>query len=122
MKWVVIPILLFLILTQVFGKWIVVAEFNIYRNYIAKNLCENRYRPMLHCNGKCVLMKKMAAEENQSSLPGNVKLNVETFLFVDTHVEYLGKNFPIFSKRFAPLKFYYHSQPFLPAVFHPPLS
>jgi hypothetical protein len=46
-------------MTQAFSKWFLIAEFNVYRNYIAKNLCENRYRPGLHCNGKCVFMKKM---------------------------------------------------------------
>lgn len=30
----------------------------------AKN-CENKARPMLHCNGKCQLMKKLKQEENK---------------------------------------------------------
>jgi hypothetical protein len=33
------------------------------QGYIAKNLCENRYRPMLHCDGKCVLAKKLKQEQ-----------------------------------------------------------
>ena len=63
MKCIVVPILIILIMTQAFSKWIVIAEFNIYRSYIASHLCENRFRPQMHCNGKCVLMKKMAADE-----------------------------------------------------------
>src|SRR5262249_35709438 len=100
MKFVVVPIFITLIIIQSFSKWIIIAEFNIYRNYIAKRLCENRYRPQMHCNGKCVLMKKMAAEENQSTPAGAVKLSGETGLFLDNHIEYSGKRSCAFSRTF----------------------
>ncbi|MFI5185787.1 MAG: hypothetical protein ACHQF0_03635 [Chitinophagales bacterium] len=122
MKWIATSILILLVATQTFSKWIMMAEFSIYRNYIAKNLCENRYRPMLHCNGKCILMKKMAAEENQSSPAGTIKLNWETLVFIDTHAEYSGKNFLMVSKRFLPAEFYGHYDSFAPDVFRPPLD
>ena len=44
-----------------------VIDYAINREYIAKTLCENRNKPKLNCNGKCQLMKKMAAEEDQSN-------------------------------------------------------
>jgi hypothetical protein len=50
-------------MTQSFSHWFVVLAFNINRDYIAKNLCENRYRPKMHCNGNCVLMKKLKEKE-----------------------------------------------------------
>ena len=28
-------------------------------------ICENKYRPMLHCNGKCQLMKKLEAQRKK---------------------------------------------------------
>jgi len=31
------------------------------QKYIAQNLCENRSQPQRHCNGKCVLLKKLKA-------------------------------------------------------------
>lgn len=58
-----------LVMTQTFSNWFVVMAFNINRDFIAKNLCVNRYRPQMHCNGNCVLMKKLRekekSEENQ---------------------------------------------------------
>ena len=27
--------------------------------------CENKYRPMLHCDGKCLLMKKIEAQQKK---------------------------------------------------------
>ncbi|HEX3025022.1 MAG TPA: hypothetical protein VHP12_07405 [Chitinophagaceae bacterium] len=49
---------------QTFNKAIVV--FNYYANTsaFAKN-CENKARPMLHCNGRCQMMKKLKQEENK---------------------------------------------------------
>ena len=67
MKCVLVPILLLLMTIQTFSKWVVVIDYNLNRNYIAKNLCVNRARPKMHCNGKCQMMKKLAEEEKQNS-------------------------------------------------------
>lgn len=34
-------------------------DFEIRRDYIVANLCENRDRPILLCNGKCYLTKRV---------------------------------------------------------------
>lgn len=65
MRFIIVPILLILVMTQSFSHWFVVMAFNINRDYIAKNLCENRYRPKMHCNGNCVLMKKLKEKEKE---------------------------------------------------------
>ncbi|WP_234650268.1 hypothetical protein [Dyadobacter sp. CY356] len=40
-------------------------DFHVRRDYIVANLCVNRNRPQLHCDGKCYLAKKLAALEEQ---------------------------------------------------------
>ncbi len=50
---------------QTFSKTLIVAEYQLNREYIAKNLCVNKSRPKMHCNGKCHMMKKMKQEEKQ---------------------------------------------------------
>lgn len=37
-----------------------VVGYAINYDYIVKELCENRQKPELHCNGKCQLMKELA--------------------------------------------------------------
>lgn len=120
MRFIVVPIFIFLIMSQVFSKWILVAEYNINRSYIAKTLCENRNRPQLHCNGKCRLMKKMVEDEGQSSNSGPVKLNWETALFIDDHPEYSNKSLSGASERIIPPKLFYVSSSFSTGVFRPP--
>ena len=121
MRWIVTPILIILVLIQVFSKWIVIAEFNIYRSYITQHFCENRYRPKSHCNGKCVLMKKMAAEENQSSPAGDIKLNWETSLFIDDHSDYLPKIILQSSSQLMSRGYDFVVTHLVRDIFHPPL-
>lgn len=80
MKLALAPILILLMLTQTFSKWVVVAEYQLNKKFIAQNLCINKARPKLHCNGKCQMMKKLAEEEKENSsstTTKQVKTNTE---------------------------------------------
>jgi hypothetical protein len=58
-------LLLFAISVQTFHKAIIVIDFYSNQEYIAKNLCENRFRPQLHCDGHCLLAKKLEQAEKK---------------------------------------------------------
>ena len=47
------------------GKIFIYLDFLINQEYIAKNLCENKDKPVLKCNGKCHLAKELAKEEKK---------------------------------------------------------
>jgi len=64
-KYLVVIFLSVSLLVQTFSKFIIMADYQLNRAYIAKNLCENRNKPWLHCNGKCQMMKKMRQEEKK---------------------------------------------------------
>lgn len=65
MRFIAIPILFLLILSQSFSNWFLVAAFRLNQEYIAKNICVNRYRPTLKCHGKCFLMQKLQELEKE---------------------------------------------------------
>ena len=67
MKFTAATIFVFLLLTQVFSKWLLVIDYTINKDFVAKNLCENQNRPRLNCKGNCQLMKKLVTEENQNN-------------------------------------------------------
>lgn len=71
MKFILVPILILLVFAQTFSKWFVVLEYDLNKGFISKNLCINKARPKLHCNGKCQMMKKLAEEEKQNSSNNN---------------------------------------------------
>lgn len=66
--------LIAILLTSIFifqsaGKLIVIANFSINKEYISKNLCENKSKPKLHCNGKCHLKKQLQKEDKKENTP-----------------------------------------------------
>jgi hypothetical protein len=64
-----------------------VVEYALHYDYISEVLCVNKDKPMLHCNGKCHLMKELAkAAESEkpisSDKKGSVKQETETLYCV----------------------------------------
>ena len=60
----------------------IIVDYNIRKEYIAANWCENRNNPDKHCQGSCYLKKRLHKEgEKESSLPYFLKEKGETILF-----------------------------------------
>src|SRR6187402_553590 len=68
LKRVTAILLLIALLTANFSYFFVYAGFELNKKYIATQLCENRDKPLLHCNGKCYFMKriKQASDKEKS--------------------------------------------------------
>lgn len=49
---------------QIFDRGLIVLDYYANTSSFAKN-CENKARPMMHCNGKCQMMKKLKEEEKK---------------------------------------------------------
>src|SRR5436190_8180444 len=81
MRFIVTPILILLVMSQAFSHWFMVMSFKMNQDFITKNICENRYRPKLKCNGNCVLMKKLKQQEKEEqNSPVPVKLELSTVI------------------------------------------
>ena len=50
---------------QTFSQAIMMIDYRINRQAYAKN-CVNKFRPKMHCNGHCQLMKKIQEEEQKN--------------------------------------------------------
>ena len=79
-------ILRFIVFFQIFcllsvglSSLFVWAGFEMNKNYITAELCINKNRPELHCNGRCYLMKKLkqAEEKEQKQEKENSKMQVQ---------------------------------------------
>lgn len=58
-------LLLLAFVCQTFSRAVIVVNFYANRDYIAKNLCENRAKPKMNCCGKCQLSKRLKQEDRQ---------------------------------------------------------
>jgi len=52
---------------QLSGRYIVMFEFYINQEYVARNLCVNKDKPQLHCNGQCHLKKQLNEEDKRDN-------------------------------------------------------
>ncbi|RVU02862.1 hypothetical protein EOD41_02690 [Mucilaginibacter limnophilus] len=68
--------LLVALISSNFSRLFIYAGFEANRSYIAKELCVNKARPTLHCNGRCYLMKKLKqADEKEKKQEREEKRN-----------------------------------------------
>jgi hypothetical protein len=119
-----VTILLFsLFLVQNFTSYWLIADYWLNKSFVARNLCENRNKPRMHCNGKCYLHKQLAKEnkQNDASAPdAKIKIEPAVFLFQQTIGQFVAvvkDNPPQYGRYIFSL---------LPgiakSVFHPPLA
>jgi hypothetical protein len=52
-------------MASTFNKAVIVVDFYANQDYIARNLCENRGKPLMHCCGRCLLRKRLNREADQ---------------------------------------------------------
>jgi hypothetical protein len=64
-KRIISAIFLLIFICQTFDKNFISLNFYANQTYIAHNLCENRNKPEVHCNGKCQLQKKLNQEASK---------------------------------------------------------
>ena len=119
-------LLLMLISVKTILVPVVYLDFELRKDYIIQNLCENRFKPQLKCNGQCYLAKKLhkiaednATKETQKQSQSMKKIMEEVFettpLFSCdwTMVEPAPKSIYSFQlARFQSVAF---------SVFHPPI-
>ena len=99
-------------------------DFEIRRDYIVANLCENRNRPQLNCNGKCYLAKKLAALEEQEKKQAEQDY-VSKLLFQPMELKSYEFNIPFLKfKNREPIIYSFltsvNTCTFLSDIFHPP--
>src|ERR1700761_543513 len=75
-------LMILLIATQTFSKWCLIAEYQVRKEYIAKNLCVNRFNTYSCCKGKCYLTRRLAQDESQQQAPDKGGVREETLLQV----------------------------------------
>lgn len=109
-------------LFQSFSKVVILTEFKINQNYIARNLCVNRNKPELHCNGKCHLRKQLAKDDAEQNAPLS-KIKFEKFEVALFFEKNQIKHF-VFFESFDRPEFYIFDEGFVSSfnseIFHPP--
>jgi hypothetical protein len=102
---------------QIFSKTFILVIYEINKDYIAKNLCVNRNKPKMHCNGKCHLMKQLKKEEKKEEVPNIKDKNEQVQISEKKNFSFLGQNIPDDFSQYYFISNY--SKPCF-SIFHPP--
>ena len=71
MKYTIVILLFTALIAQTFSRSIAMADYMV--NLEAyKNACVNKAKPMMHCNGKCQMLKKMKKQEGDNGTNATV--------------------------------------------------
>ena len=119
-KNVSVILLSFVLLASTFDQVVIQGVFRINRDYIARTLCVNKDKPVLHCNGMCFMARKLREQEKQEQQAPNLKR--EKF-DIDASVMLKRYDLPLLFPHAKPL--FYTQDDAVPSallrpVFHPP--
>ncbi|WP_430615432.1 hypothetical protein [Flavobacterium sp. JP2137] len=121
------PFLALILLVFVFKPVLPIAGFVVNYDYIKNELCENKDRPELHCNGRCYLKKELAKSLGETDLLSVVS-NSTAFpfqlLYFPATTDFalaLPSLFPIDKKPNTPPQSRYHFDGIF-SIFRPPAS
>ena len=119
------PLIVILLMTgmlaQTFSRLFIIIDYQLNKDYLAANLCENRDKPQMHCNGKCCMMKKMKQEEKNDQENPERKMENKFEIIAYQATNYLltpgctiitRTKYPVIRESISP-NFHY-------TIFHPP--
>lgn len=72
-----------LLLLQTFSRELLVVDYQLHKERITRLFCVNKARPMLHCNGRCHLVKELRRAtdaEGKSPAAAFAKLKLDVLL------------------------------------------
>jgi hypothetical protein len=118
-KSISIYILILLVFQNTSSLW-VIGAFYINQDYIAKNVCINRFDAVPICKGQCYLTKELKTTEKQDQKIPTVTYK-EIQLFCEYEMIFSFSKPVLFSKRIYPvLKKDQLKSAFIFSIYHPP--
>ncbi len=113
--------LVILILIKMMGMPIAWVSYNLNKDYIAAELCVNKKKPSLHCNGQCVLMKKLAkANESNESKESKAEVKSLAVDFIEELQRYSINNIIRINPIHNLFRNKLYSSVIHTSIFHPP--
>ncbi|AXE20743.1 hypothetical protein DR864_24910 [Runella rosea] len=119
--------LLLLISFKILVVPFVYLDFELRKEYIIQHLCENRFTPQLHCDGKCYLAKQLhkVAEEqarNEAQKQSDTAKKVIQEVFEETTLDFALATISYFDFDYFPLLSSSVQKGFLSKPVMPPIA
>jgi hypothetical protein len=112
-------LLMTIVLVQIAGKWIILADYALNKEFIARTLCINKAKPALHCNGKCHLRKQLEKEETGGAQEQNKNYSFQE-VFCDNETSYRIQPITPLAVTVPVTNTVLYTSSYAVSVFHPP--
>ena len=118
-----VVISIFLLLVLALRTAMPVVDYAVNYQFISTQLCKNKSKPELGCNGKCYVKKEvLKSSENQSAKTLKIQITAVDFFVMNDEVDFMvafseTKHIQNNYKNY----FNFFVNPFYQDVFHPPL-
>ena len=119
---IITAFILIVFLCETFDQSFITVLFYANQNNIAKNLCENRNKPQMHCNGKCQLQKKLNQNNKDKQTPAKKTESRNEVLSSKSFFASIEKITLITSTRKYFIQNINHTKDQSLSFFHPPQS
>jgi hypothetical protein len=98
-------------------------DYSMNKIFIADNLCDNRFKPDMHCSGKCYLNKQLAKSNDGQESP-NQKASIKNLItdfFEPSNNSSIGCTdvLSVYTGQFLVQQVTSH---FTDSIFHPPIT
>jgi hypothetical protein len=113
-------LLLVAFFAQTTSQFWIIASFFINRNYIAANICINRFDTIPVCKGSCYLKKKLNEDSKQQQNVPDIKLKEITLFCEQQFSETSLKAITMDTEKHFLYNSHSHTSQYLQSVFHPP--
>lgn len=112
------------LLTQCLAHLGIIGYYQVNKDYIARNLCENKDKPQMKCCGKCYLKKQLKKldENDESSRAPQVKIEkneIVTFILPQS-IYFTEHRIIVATSVLNPFVLHLHDSLYPSSVFHPP--
>lgn len=101
---------------------VICLQYVVNKDFIVANLCENRDKPTMHCNGKCLLNKQLAkaheSHDAQNQKGATVNISIDYF---QTTEEFTLQQPSVVSNNYPAISTTGYTAGYPVNVFHPPL-
>lgn len=120
MKHTIVILLFTAVIIHTFSRTLILADYMVNLD-LYKKACVNKAKPMMHCNGKCQMLKKIKKQEteNSTSAPAPKFNQLDLVLSSKSFFPTVGIISTINSTSFYTYNDDFSSN-YLNAIFHPP--
>jgi hypothetical protein len=121
MKFFAATILLIALLAQNCSRYLVILDYQLNKDFISNNLCENRNKPKCHCCGKCYLKKQLAKTDKEQGT-NNTSQNDrdEVLFFAEQKNNEVVRHWIAIKKEYTLNRTSFTLQNLYGSIFHPP--